>query len=102
MCSLTRCFHKKTCVRTRTCGRAQRTFYLTCQSFCLDVLLLLPPLLLYTHIIFSRQLFKKGFFASLAVIQYSGIFYRSNKAAYFVDGCPAAKIRKYNIFSFLS
>ena len=45
---------------------------------------------------------KKGFFASLAVIQCSGIFYRSNKAAYFVDGCPAAEIGKYNIFCFLS
>lgn len=33
--------------------RARRTFYLTCQSFCLDVLLLLPPLVLYTHITLS-------------------------------------------------
>ena len=82
--------------------RARRTFYLTCQSFCLHVLLLLPPLLLYTHITFSHWFLKKGFFASLAVIQYSGIFYRSNKAAYFVDGCPAAEIGKYNIFCFLS
>ena len=35
--------------------RARRTFYLTCQSFCLDVLLLLSPLVLYTHITFSLQ-----------------------------------------------
>ena len=82
--------------------RARRTFYLTCQSFCLDVLLLLPPLVLYTHITFSLQFLKEGFLASWAFIQYSGIFDRSNKAAYFVNRCPAAEIGKYHFFRFLS
>ena len=55
---------------------------------------------LHTHITISLRFLKKGFLASLAFIQYSGIFDRSNKVAYFVNRCPAAEIGKYNFFYF--